>query len=114
MTHDQGESNVLIRAQAWLRACAFLAFMLSAVSVPALAAEECAPVIARVVSVEGRVQISRTQGRSWLDAVLEVPLCPGDIVRVEDRSRAALLLANETTVRLDQRTTLALTGPRAD
>jgi tetratricopeptide (TPR) repeat protein len=66
--------------------------------------------------MQGSVELRRSAaGRSqlpgWQAAELDVALCAGDTVRTQDRSRAALLLSNETTLRLDQRTTLTLAPP---
>ena len=82
----------------------------------ARAAETCTPAIATVVSIQGGVELRRsTTGRGletgWQAAELGAPLCAGDSIRTQARSRAALLLSNETTLRLDQRTTLTLAGP---
>jgi tetratricopeptide (TPR) repeat protein len=78
----------------------------------AMAAEPCGPVLARVVSVQGTVQLVRATGTS--QAELDATLCAGDQLRVLDRSRAAVSLNNETTVRLDQGTTLTLGPPTQD
>lgn len=77
----------------------------------AAAAETCAPVLARVVSVQGQVDLIRNNAA--LPAELHADLCAGDQLAVRDRSRAAVLLRNDTTVRLDQGTTLALAAPTA-
>ena len=45
---------------------------------------------------------------------MNVALCAGDTVRTYERSRAALLLSNETTLRLDQQTTVTLVAPEQD
>jgi tetratricopeptide (TPR) repeat protein len=73
-------------------------------------------VVATVVSIQGSVELrrfpaGRLQETGWQAAELNVVLCAGDMVRTQDRSRAALLLSNETTLRLDQRTTLTLAAP---
>ena len=83
------------------------------------AAQTCTPVVAKVVSIQGNVELRRSSaGRSqesgWQIAELNVALCAGDAVRTHERSRAALLLNNETTLRLDQRTTLTLGAPDQD
>jgi tetratricopeptide (TPR) repeat protein len=82
------------------------------------AADTCAPVIATVVSIQGGVELRRSPaGRSeagWQAAELNAALCAGDTIRTHERSRAALLLTNETTLRLDQRTTLTLAAPAED
>ena len=79
-------------------------------SVAAPAADRCTPVFARVVSVQGNVEI-RPAGANWQAALLNAALCAGDMVRVHQRSRAALLLSNETTLRLDQGTAMSLVAP---
>jgi len=78
--------------------------------VVARAAEPCTPAFARVVSVQGNVEIRRA-GADWLAAELNATLCAGDMIRVHRRGRSALQLSNETTLRLDQGTVLTLTPP---
>ena len=83
------------------------------------AAETCTPVLATVTSVQGSVEVRRSpaarpQQTPWEAAQLNVALCAGDTVRTHERSRAALLLSNETTLRLDQRTTLTLAATETD
>lgn len=97
-----------------VRACgvAVMAVVLTSTS-GVQAAETCTPVIATVVSIQGSVELrrslaARAQQLDWQPAELNVALCAGDTVRTHERSRAALLLTNETTLRLDQRTTLTL------
>jgi Flp pilus assembly protein TadD len=74
----------------------------------AAAADVCAPAMALVVSVQGMVEVRRAKGKNWQTVLLNDPLCPGDIIRVRDRSRAAVRFNNETMLRLDQKTTLTL------
>ncbi|TMH00753.1 MAG: hypothetical protein E6H79_16435 [Betaproteobacteria bacterium] len=76
------------------------------------AAEPCSPALARVVSVQGQVELRRGSA-PWASVELNAPLCSGDTLRVHAYSRAALLLSNETTLRLDQGTTLTLAPPEA-
>ena len=75
-------------------------------------AAACEPWAAKLVSLQGSVEIRRAAGVRWESAELETLLCPGDMVRVNKFSRAALVLANNALVRLDQRTTILLDGPR--
>jgi tetratricopeptide (TPR) repeat protein len=63
---------------------------------------------ARVVSMQGTVELRRTAAAGWLPAQSDQRLCAGDTLRVGARSRAALRLANESQLRLDQFTTLTL------
>src|SRR6266566_109387 len=83
------------------------------------AAETCTPAIATVVSIQGRVELrhspaDRSQETAWQAAELNIALCAGDTLRTHERSCAALLLSNETTLRLDQRTTLTLAATGED
>jgi len=83
------------------------------------AAGPCTPEIAKVVSIQGLVELRRfapagSQETGWQAAELNVVLCAGDAVRTHERARAALLLSNETTLRLDQLTALTLAAPEAD
>ncbi|MGH8611116.1 MAG: FecR family protein [Gammaproteobacteria bacterium] len=84
--------------------------VLSVFSVGVLqAAESCTPWAAKVVSIEGRVEVSRIGEPSWVPARLDQTFCPGDRVRIESRSRAAVLLSNQTVLRLDEGTALTFT-----
>ena len=77
----------------------------------------CAPEFGRVVSVQGSVDVlpakptRESPEPKWDAATLNDALCAGDMVRVGQRSRAALRLSNETNLRLDQGTTLTLVAP---
>jgi Tfp pilus assembly protein PilF len=89
-----------------------LAFFLAAVGAPAFAQDQvadCAPVIARVVALQGTVEVQRAGIGSWLSVRrLDASICAGDKLRTAPSSRAALFVQPETLVRLDQNTTLTL------
>ncbi len=70
----------------------------------------CLDWVAKVVSVEGNAEVQRAGKEQWLAIVSEDTLCPGDIIRVHERSRAAIYLHNETTLRLDERTMATFSG----
>jgi hypothetical protein len=74
------------------------------------AAERCEPFVARVVSVQGLVEVQPAGAADWVVAALDDRLCFGDTVRVGELGRAALALANDSVLRFDQRTTLRLAG----
>ncbi|MEF7615182.1 FecR domain-containing protein [Aquincola sp. MAHUQ-54] len=78
----------------------------------AWAAPACAEPVARVASVQGAVELRRGAA-DWVRVAPEQPLCAGDVVRVGERSRAALLMRNETSLRLDQHTSVTLQAPEA-
>ncbi len=71
------------------------------------AVADCTPV-ARLVSLQGTIEVRRAPSEEWTPAKSDALLCPGDSLRVGERSRAALRLANESNLRLDQNTTLTL------
>ena len=82
-------------------------------------AEACRPWVAKVLSVQGPVEVERggatpnssaAAGRSqWRTVEGDETLCPGDLIRVGPLGRAAIQLADEvqTVLRLDERTTLS-------
>lgn len=72
----------------------------------------CEPWAAKLVSLQGSVEVRHPPSIRWEPARLEMLLCPGDMIRVNQFSRAALVLGNESFVRLDQRTTITITGLR--
>lgn len=67
-----------------------------------------------VVSAQGAVELRRVSETRWQPAKLNNLLCPGDTVRVRERGRAALRLSNESTLRLDQKTTVTLSDAGHD
>ncbi|WKB53073.1 FecR domain-containing protein [Eleftheria terrae] len=81
---------------------------------PAGAALACEPPGGRLTSVEGVVEIRPAQTDRWRPATLNERLCPGDTVAVRARSRAAIVLANDVLLRLDQHSVLTLTAVAAD
>lgn len=72
------------------------------------AAPSCAPVVGNLVSVEGMVEVQRTDAPRWSEAARDEGLCEGDSVRAGERSRAAIALVNDAVLRLDERTTIRL------
>ncbi|MCE5334436.1 MAG: TonB-dependent receptor [Desulfobacteraceae bacterium] len=82
--------------------------VLFATSVECCAA--CGEWLGRVVSAQGTVQVRKAGELRWVDAGIDDILCPGDSLRVLENSRAAVLLRNETVMRLDQNSTLTLSG----
>ncbi|MGQ0594593.1 MAG: FecR domain-containing protein [Gammaproteobacteria bacterium] len=82
-------------------------------------AEGCEPWVAKVLSVQGPVEVERggatpdgsakTGRPQWRAVEGDETLCPGDNIRVGPLGRAAVQLADEvqTVLRLDERTTLS-------
>ena len=67
----------------------------------------CTPWIAKAAGIQGQVETRRAGETRWQPVRLEQTFCGGDMIRVSERSRAAILLRQEeTTLQLDQRTTI--------
>lgn len=79
--------------------------LLLALSPGSLPAASC-QVVAQLVSLEGRIDIKRTDTESWYPATREQQFCPGDRLRTHPNSRAAIRMINDTLLRLDQNTTI--------
>jgi tetratricopeptide (TPR) repeat protein len=62
--------------------------------------------VAKAASVEGMVEVRTRDGIEWNTVELNSKFCPGDMLRVGEKSRAAVFMTNETVVRLDQNTTI--------
>ncbi|NIS75045.1 MAG: TonB-dependent receptor [Deltaproteobacteria bacterium] len=85
----------------------FLALFLHPRAAPA---ETCEKWVAKVVSAQGTVEVRRAGEVQWEPVELNGTYCPGDTIRVERRSRAAIALVNQPVLRLDQNSTITLSG----
>lgn len=75
------------------------------------AAEKCMPAAGRIASLEGSVEVSIDAGSIWRPAVLNELVCVGALVRVGANSRALVVLANESDLRLNEHTILRMMPP---
>jgi tetratricopeptide (TPR) repeat protein len=75
-----------------------------------VSAADCDPIVATAVSVQGKVDVRRVDVTQWQPVTLNDTFCTGDRIRVGDRSRADVALANQPVLRLDQNTTITLGG----
>ena len=92
---------------AWLLCISFLAVGFS----PSVtSATECHPIVATATSVQGRVEVRRVHVTQWQPVRLNDIFCAGDCIRVGNRSRAEIALANRAVLRLDQNTSVTLGG----
>jgi tetratricopeptide (TPR) repeat protein len=73
-------------------------------------AETCEQWVAKVVSVQGSVEVQKVGETQWQPVKLNDKYCPGDVIRVQERSRADIALVNQPVIRLDQNTTITLGG----
>jgi hypothetical protein len=62
--------------------------------------------VGKIVSVQGSVQVRRIDATHWEPVHLNDTCCTGDIIRVQQHSRAAVVLCNGATLRLDQNSTI--------
>jgi hypothetical protein len=72
-------------------------------------AQPCERWLAKIVSVQGTVQIRQAGEAGWQRVGLNQTYCSGDILRVLANSRAAIALSNDTLIRVDQNTTITFT-----
>ncbi len=69
----------------------------------------CATWVAKVVSIQGQVETRSANATRWRPARLDQTFCGGEMIRVAQSSRAAVLLRREeTTLQLDQRSTMTI------
>jgi len=78
------------------------------------AASACKTEVARVVSIQGIIEVRRAQENAWQQAGMDIILCAGDMIRARSQSRAALRLSNNSMLRLDQKTTITFPELRED
>ena len=93
-----------------LRLIACAAVMMNLLSPTASFAASCEPPIAKAMAVEGKVDVRTTDSTQWRPVKLNDTFCPGDVIRVQERSRADIALSNQPMLRLDQNTTMTLGG----
>ena len=74
------------------------------------AEKPCDQWIARAVSVQGIVEVRKAGQASWQQVKLNDIFCTGDMIRVQENSRAAVVLSNETNLSLDHNTTISFVG----
>jgi len=77
---------------------------------PAQAAEALASQerwVAIVTSAQGGVYVQRSGQTQWVPLAVNDKCYPGDSIRVEENSRAALLFKNDSTLRIDQNSSLS-------
>jgi tetratricopeptide (TPR) repeat protein len=66
--------------------------------------------VASVVSIQGQVQVRRKAGQAWEMVRPEDRFHAGDTIKVGANSRAAFVLKNESTLRVDQHSTLVFSA----
>ena len=64
--------------------------------------------IARAVSVQGAVEARPVGATVWQPIKLNDTFCPGDVIRVQERSRADITLLDQSVLRLNANTTITV------
>src|SRR5690606_2098154 len=87
-----------------------VSLLTGALSADAAVVSPCEPWVARLASAQGRVEVRRAGEAQWQPARLDETYCAGDMMRVQEHSRAAIVLRNDINLRLDQQTTITFVG----
>jgi hypothetical protein len=66
----------------------------------------------RILSAQGKVEISRAGTQIWIPAKVNMPLATDDIVRTGRRSKAALQMTDKTVLKIRQLTTMVIQPPQ--
>ena len=82
-------------------------------------AAPCPEWVAKAVSIQGAVELRVSKAdpnisQRWQPVKRGDSFCANDVVRVKANSRAALILTNDTVLRLDQNTTITFTNLSAN
>jgi tetratricopeptide (TPR) repeat protein len=75
-------------------------------SINSWAREKCENWVGKIVSVQGSVEALKIGENHWDPVRLNDTYCIGDMIRVQKNSRAALILVNAATLRLDQESSI--------
>ncbi|MDP2157834.1 MAG: FecR domain-containing protein, partial [Nitrospirota bacterium] len=98
--------NISFNLHSVSRSAAIL-FLLSIL--PGMAyADSCTDWVAKLDSFQGKVQAKLTSSVEWKQVSQKDAFCAGDMLRVMEKSRAVIVLKNETIMRLDQNTTITI------
>jgi tetratricopeptide (TPR) repeat protein len=84
----------------WILLLVAISFVMCVVNTELALAARCEHWVAKVVSVEGMIEVRSVGEASWRQGAIRDTYCVGDTVRVP-QWRAALVLQNETLIRLD-------------
>src|SRR2546426_1689031 len=77
-------------------------------------AKTCEPPPAKAASVQGTVEVRRAAETQWQPVQLNATFCPGDTIRVQERSRADIALLNQSVLRLNANSTITIEAPKEE
>ena len=104
--HDISKQDIY--RQFWTVVCMVLIALLAGYSTLAMAANKENSQSARIVDTDGLVEFSQPKVAEWKTARPGQALNPGDSVRTGARSRVALLLADESLIKLKEHSDFSL------
>ncbi|MGD8907726.1 MAG: FecR domain-containing protein, partial [Chromatiales bacterium] len=76
-----------------------------------LSASECEKHAAKALSIQGQVEMRSDGESAWIPVHQNMDLCPGDRLRVGEKSRAGLMLSNDTLLRLAEHSNIRISAP---
>jgi len=95
-----------------------ISFLFVGLTTKSVYAYNCDNWVAKLQSIQGSVQVRQATknlvGKQWANVQRNATFCKGDVLRVQENSRAALLLKNDTLLRLNQNTTITFTDLSPD
>ena len=98
------------RISGWLICSLLLALFVAYPAVETYGTVECTDIIGRLVSIQGKVHRLREGQTEWALVSSGEVFCAGDRLRVLSGGRAAVVLQNETIIRINQNSTVHFTG----
>ena len=104
----------MIRINRSIVILAFLCLSIACFSSIGWSSDTCTEWVAKVVSVQGDVQARKAGSTKWISVRMNNTFCPGDMIRVQANSRTAVVLRNEATLRLDQKTTITFSETKKE
>ncbi len=75
------------------------------------AAARCTDPVGRLAALQGQAEVRRSGETAWKTAARDEAFCPGDLLHIGRGGRAAVVLENETVLRLDQNSTVTFGAP---
>jgi tetratricopeptide (TPR) repeat protein len=92
----------------------FLALtLLAGLCAPLHSGASCEQRAARLVTLQGALDIQEHGPEEWKSVTPEQDFCPGDRIHTRSQSRATVELSNKTVISLNQQTTIVFSGIKA-
>ncbi len=103
------------RASLWCFGLVVCAALLPAALCPSISfAQRCERWAAKAVSVQGIIEFQAKGDSRWQTVKLNDTFCPGDKLRAQEKSRADVVLSNDSVLRLSENTSITLEDVKAE